>query len=207
MTIVIDTTDYKAEYDTAILEDALSGTTLKTKTTLFVFSSILLVIATYGLQIRQIPGLAIDLPQNSPDLINGMLALSTAYLLVQFLFGFLQDYFRWRLKRAKANVSHSGKLLENMSEAVKRVLESQKGCDGIPLANLQSSFDYLVQQLERSVNEVRAVKRGSMALVALQSIRFWGLDLLAPCVLSVTALWLSWPAAWIMLHTVARSIR
>lgn len=204
MPIILDTNDYSAEYNAALLEDALSGTTLKTKATLLVFAAVLLVISTLGLHVREIPGLAVDVPATSPELAKGMLSFATGYLFLQFLLCFLQDYFRWRLKKARKTVEQFGKLLRHTSDAVDRVLKSPQFASG--KADASSSFEHLVQHLTHANAEVQAIAFSSKVLSPAQWLRFWILDLTVPIVLASTALCLSWRSAWFVSISIAQAI-
>lgn len=206
MPIVLETNDYSAEYNAALLEDALSGTTLKTKTTLLVFAAVLLVISTLGFHVKEIPGLAVDVPAASQELAKGMLSLATAYLLLQFLLCFLQDYYRWRLKKARKTVEQFGKLLRHTSEAVDRVLETSQVANGKVVVAVSTEFEHLAKQLSHANAEVRTIEFSNKVLSPAQWLRFWVLDLAVPVLLGSTALCLSWRSAWFVATSVALAV-
>lgn len=201
---IVELNDYSAQYNTAYLEDPMSSATLKAKTTLLVFTVLLLVICTLGLHIKEIPGLSIEDPEASPEIAQGMLSLATGYLLLQFVVCFLQDYFRWRLKKARKTVEQFGKLLRHTSDAVDQVLKSQKGSNGN--AGIANGFEHLARHLSHANDEVQVIAFSSRVLAPVHWLRFWILDLAIPIGLALIAIALSWGSAWFVTVSIARAV-
>ncbi len=192
MHIIRDATNYKAEYEKALLTEALSDTTLKTKTTLLAFSSILLAVSVYGLQVKQIPGLGVDISAIAPDILIGVLALSAGYLLIRFVMCFLQDYYRWHISKGIASLDHSGEVLEKIQE---KLQEIEQKCNSLERFFEDNDFlpqlEFLIKSLRNIDNDVRGVGRRHRFLFVIQYIRFWVIDFAVPLVVSIIALSMS----------------
>ena len=203
---IIDKTNYKAEYEKALLTDALSDTTLKTKATLLAFSSILLAVSI-GLQVKQISGLGVDISAIAPDIVKGVLALTTGYLLIRFVLCFLQDYYRWHLLKGIASIAHSGEVLEKIQE---KFQEIEQKCNSLKRFFEENDFlpqlEFLFKSLHNIANDVRGVGRRHKVLFVIQIFRFWVIDLAVPLLVSIIALLLSGNAIINLLKEVWRAL-
>ncbi len=192
MTIILDTTHYKAEYEKALLTDALSDSTLKTKATLLAFSSILLAASIYDLQLKQIPSLGVDVSVIAPDILKEVLALNVSYLLIRFVMCFLQDFFRWHISKEIASIANSGEELEKIQEKLQEV---EQKCHSLERFFEENNFlpqlDLLIKSLQNIANNVVRVGCMHNILIFIQLFRFWVIDFLLPLLVSVFALWSS----------------
>lgn len=191
MTIILDTTHYKAEYEKALLTDAFSDSTLKTKTTLLAFSSILLAVSV-GLQVNQISGLGVDISAIAPDILKGVLALNVSYLLIRFVMCFLQDIFRWHISNGIASVAHSGEELEKIQGKLQEVEQKCNSLERFFEENdFSSQLELLIKSLHDIANNVQKVGRMHKILIVIQLFRFGVIDFLLPLLVSGFALWSS----------------
>lgn len=206
MGIAFDTKDHKTEYEKALLTEALSSTTLKTKATLLVFSSLLLIVTAYGLQLKTIPGLSLDIPDGMINPLEGMLAFACLYLIIQFVLCFFQDYFRWRLHQGIASVAHSGKVLSDLEQRVSEIEDRFNSLEPLMEQKFYENIASLLQQLDGRSKQVIGIGLSHKVLWALQAGRFWVIDLVIPVALTAVAIFSSGNAALELLQVVKHAL-
>jgi len=206
MAIVFDTTDYKVEYEKALLIDAMSDTSQKIKATLLTFSTLLLAVSVYGLKVKAIPGLSVEIPPEASGLLQGVLALAALYLLVRFTACFTQDYLRWRLLKGKASIEHSGKVLSELHDRVATIEKRFDSLEPLMEEDFRLKISDLFMQLNGRAKEAKGVLWLHRGLSVLQFTRFWVIEVSAPIAIALASLSLSWSAIGKLVLDVLRAL-
>lgn len=79
------------------LRDPLSEETRKVRTHLLFVAALAVLVKTYDLRITKAPWLDLDVPANTPQILEGALSIALCYLLFVFVLYGWQDFRRWRL--------------------------------------------------------------------------------------------------------------
>lgn len=202
MSANIDAKAYKANYEKTLLAEALNSAALRTKTTLLVFSSLLLVVSAYDLQLKTIPGLSLDIPSESANPLKGMLSLACLYMLVQFYMYFFLDYGRWRMQQEIANVAHSEQAFRDLKDRIKEIENRINYLAPYANNNFPSNIIQSLKNLDGVHTRIDRVRRGHKLLWVLQLSRFWVIDVIVPFLVTVVAVLLSGNAAIELLKVV-----
>lgn len=184
MSMVIDTKDYKAEYEKAYLQDTLSLPTQRARTSIFLVSALLLVANVYNVEGLSVPGFSADMPKEVPYLAKGVLMISAWYLAIKFLVCFSQDYLRWNHHKTIATISISRKAVDQVNK-VKKDLRSDQDDE---LSSLCYGINKISDRLEGSIEEIGGIKRKQGFMKIFHFVRVWVLELAFPVLIFALAL-------------------
>ncbi|MGB1458520.1 hypothetical protein [Spongiibacter marinus] len=184
MSMVIDTKDYKAEYEKAYLQDTLSLPTQRARASIFLVSTLLLIANVYNAEGLSIPGFSTNMPQEVPYLAKGMLTISVWYLAIKFLVCFSQDYLRWNHRKSIATILISRKAVDQVNQLKRDLRSDQEDVN----SSLCSGIDKISDRLEGSIEEISGIKRKHRFMKAAHFLRVWLLELALPVLITSLAL-------------------
>jgi len=192
MSIVVDNINHKAEYEKALLLDALSLITQKTKSALLIYSVLLIVVGAYNLKVKTIPIINFEIPDTYPHIVESILALGAIYMLIKFVIAFAQDYFRWRLSKTIAGVAHNDKTISAIEHRITQMEQKLKSLephlDGDDF--LKDIKKFLSNEKQNSA-QVLKIKYWHNYLTFLHYLRLWCLEFITPVCIAIIGISLS----------------
>lgn len=174
--------DYSVEIKKKYFSHPFSEYSFKLKRNLIIVSFISILINLYDLKITKIPWLNIEVPENAPNLLEGVLALILLYLTIVFIINFLYDIQIWNLNKGKDNFNWTVNKLKEISHSIENI---SKDKNSKSIEEVIETVNHFGSFIEKTRNKIRITSKW---VVTLSMIKLIFLDLALPLLLSSIAI-------------------
>lgn len=184
---ILDTYDKLAPTKEYLVEDPLSRVTRLAKRNVLIFSSLLILVVTYGLSATGANVFGLGLATRGQYILEGAFSLVVGYQFLSFVFHYIRDL--GRLFQTKIGLAHEPLvyplyLIQNHLIQIERSI----GKDDPNIEHMKSNTDKyadFVGQVSSSYLKVKALTTFNYVRFGLEVV-FW--DFVIPVTLAVTAL-------------------
>ncbi len=198
---IVDTYDKLTPTKEYLVEDPLTRITRIAKRNVLVFSSLLILVATYGLSESGPSVFGLGLAAKDKYILEGCFSLVVGYQLLSFVFHYFRDV--GRLFQAKVGLAHEPLvyplyLIQNHLIQIER----SKGTDDPNIEHMKNNTDKysdFVSQVSASYFKVKALTTFNYFRMGLELFAW---DFAVPVVLATVSLFATWSSMLQVLHDI-----
>ncbi len=174
--------DYSVEIKKKYLSHPFSENTFKLKRNLLFISFFSIILKLYELEITTIPWLNIEVPANSPNLLEGVLAVFLIYLTFVFVVNFIYDFKIWNLKINKDNYDWTTNKLKEIDRNIELIASNKENKKIDEIIESVNNFGSYIQKIR---NKIRITNRW---IITFSMLRLFFIDITIPLIFSILAL-------------------
>jgi hypothetical protein len=194
-----------------VFSDPLTEVTRKVRRNLLVASAFAILLKVYNLKVTKLPWLEIDIPENGPQILEGILAVSVAYLFVTFLIYVTQDLNRWKVGGHVLVTKGNWDLILNTRNDIHVIKQHIKNFDPEKpkpekYEQIEKAVNEALERLPKSEAQLTYVENQYSRLTVVQWIRLSAIELGVPLVLGSYALFKVGAAIGPLLKTAVTNI-
>lgn len=180
--ILIKPPDFSVQIKKKYYTHPFSEYTFKLKKVLLIVSFLAIILSLYDLKITTIPWLNIDISENDPNLLAGVLALILIYFFVVFIINAFYDIQKWNLNIKKDKYDWA---INKYKEIAQNIDEMKRSKEFKDIDKVIERVNYFGSFIERTGKTIRLA---SKSVIYSSVARHFIIDLVLPLILSIIGL-------------------
>jgi len=192
----------------AIFTDPLTDVTRKVRRNLLVISTFAILLKVYDLKITKTPWLNIEVPKDSPHLLEGIIAVSLLYLFIVYVIYLTQDLNRWKVGGHVLVTKGNWDLFLNTRNDIHVIKQHIDKFDPekpkpAKFESIEKAVDKALDRLPKSQEKLDYLESQYFRLTIVQWIRLGLIEIGVPLLIGLYALLNIWDSILPFLTTVA----